>query len=68
MLCAIIEDESFDFPNDQDVEGQVGLLAGHLAAAEDGVLRGRLPGWRALQVEGGFVGSGSGRARCFRLG
>ena len=38
MLCAIVEDEGFDFPAGQDVEGQVGLLAGYLAAAEDEVL------------------------------
>ena len=38
MLCAIVEDDGFGFPDDQDAEGQVGLLAGHLAAAEDDVL------------------------------
>ena len=38
MLCAIIEDEGFDFTTDQDVESQVGLLGGYLAAAEDEVL------------------------------
>ena len=38
MLCAIVEDDGFAFPDDQDTEYQVGLLAEHLAVAEDDVL------------------------------
>ena len=37
MLCAIVEDEGFAIPGDED-EAKVGELAGILAAAEDDVL------------------------------
>ena len=65
MLCAVVEDEGVVIPDDQDVEVQVGKLAGFLAAAEDEVLiatdGGAYLAGEHYKMEGGLMGRGRGR-------